>query len=94
MLSLYRTALRLRREHSGFHTDAFRWLASPAGTLLFERGDGLRCAVNLSGSAMPLPPDRVPLLASVDLQSDVLTPDSAAWFGSGGPSRRARVPLL
>jgi hypothetical protein len=57
-------------------------------------GDGLGCAVNLSGSAMPLPPDRVPLLASVDSQSDVLTPDSAAWFRSGGPSQRARVPLL
>lgn len=84
MLSLYRAALRLRREHRGFQTDAFRWLPSPDGTLLFERGDGLRCAVNLSTRAMVLPPARVTLLSSIGLDGDELPPDAAAWFEAVG----------
>ena len=81
MLSLYRSALRLRREHPGFATDAFRWLPSPDGTLLFERAAGLRCAVNLSTRPIALPDAATIALASVDLdQGSALPTDAAAWF--------------
>lgn len=80
MLSLYRAALRLRRERPGFRGDGFRWRKSPGGTLVFERGAGLRCAVNLSDHPIALPSDRALLLASVELDGDELPPDAAAWF--------------
>jgi alpha-glucosidase len=80
MLSLYRAALRIRREHPGLATDAFRWLPGPDGTLLFERGGGLRCAVNLSTRAIDLPPDSRVVLGSTRLDGDALPPDGAAWF--------------
>ncbi|WP_240501241.1 DUF3459 domain-containing protein, partial [Streptomyces neyagawaensis] len=54
MLQLYRTALRLRRTHPGLTGEEFRWLDSPEGTLLFERGEGLLCTVNLSDQPVPL----------------------------------------
>ena len=80
MLSLYRTALRVRREHPGLATDAFRWLPGPDGTLIFERGGGLRCAVNLSTRSIDLPPGARVVLASAHLDGDTLRPDGAAWF--------------
>ncbi|HEX4896929.1 MAG TPA: DUF3459 domain-containing protein, partial [Candidatus Limnocylindrales bacterium] len=80
MLSLYRAALRARREHPGLAADPFRWLPGPDGTLLFERGGGLRCAVNLSTRSIGLPPDARVVLASAPLDGDVLPPDGAAWF--------------
>jgi len=82
MLSLYRAALRLRRQQRGFRTDDFRWLPGAVGTLYFARGDVL-CAVNLSGAPMGLPSDREPLLSSVDLEGDTLPADAAAWFRAG-----------
>jgi alpha-glucosidase len=81
MLSLYRAALRLRREHPGFATDAFGWLPSPEGTLHFERAAGLRCAVNLSSRPMELPSDRRTLLGS-DHDDGLLPVDAATWFES------------
>ncbi len=48
MPQLYRSALRLRRSNPGLHGEDFYWLDGPAGTLLFERGNGVLCAVNLS----------------------------------------------
>ena len=80
MLSLYRAALRIRREHPGLATDAFRWLPGPDGTLLFERGGGLRCAVNLSTRSIDLPPDARVVVASAQLDGHALSPDGAAWF--------------
>ena len=81
MLSLYRAALRLRRDHPGFATDAFGWLPSPVGTLHFERAAGLRCAVNLSSRPMELPSDRRTLLGS-DHDDGPLPVDAATWFES------------
>jgi alpha-glucosidase len=83
MLSLYRAALRLRREHQGFASDTCRWLPSPAGTLLFARAEGARCAVNLSNAPMRLPTGRRHLLGSVELYGDDLPVDAAAWFEMG-----------
>ena len=75
MLSLYRAALRLRRDSAAFSGDSVLWLQAPAGCLSFRRPGGLVCLVNASGAAVPLPEGRV-LLASADV--------------SGGPSRPMR----
>ncbi|MFI8074004.1 glycoside hydrolase family 13 protein [Streptomyces sp. NPDC086033] len=77
MLQLYRSALRLRRTNPGLRGEEFRWLDSPPGTLLFERGTGLLCAVNLSDQPIPLPDASSPLIASGPLGKDgVLPPDT------------------
>ncbi|MFJ8780949.1 glycoside hydrolase family 13 protein [Streptomyces sp. NPDC102476] len=77
MLQLYRSALRLRRTNPGLRDEEFRWLDSPPGTLLFERGTGLLCAVNLSDQPIPLPDASSPLIASGPLGKDgVLPPDT------------------
>ncbi|WP_333735862.1 DUF3459 domain-containing protein [Streptomyces sp. IBSBF 2806] len=74
MLRLYRDALRLRRTTPALGGEDFRWLDSPDGTLLFERGHGLLCAVNLSHRPMALPEARYMLLASGLLDHDGLLP--------------------
>lgn len=84
MLALYRAALLIRRTHPGFAGDKFRWLPGPSGTLVFARGDGLHCAVNLSGAAMPLPENCSVLLATFRIRGGALAPDSAAWFEMPG----------
>ena len=51
-LSLYRRALAARP------TGAFAWRESPPGTLVFERGSGFVCAVNVDGAPLELPKGR------------------------------------
>ena len=84
MLELYRSALRLRREHPGFRSDGMTWLDAPDGVLRFQRGDGLEVVVNVTADDVRLDPGghRV-LLASVPLDSegDVLPGDAAVWLG-------------
>ncbi|MFI0776959.1 glycoside hydrolase family 13 protein [Streptomyces sp. NPDC021212] len=74
MLQLYRSALRLRCTEPGLRGEEFRWLDSPDGTLLFERGNGLLCQANLSEQPIPLPDACDPLLASGPLSEDGLLP--------------------
>lgn len=78
MLQLYRSALRLRRTNPHLRGEEFRWLDSPPGTLLFERGTGLLCAVNLSDVPIPLPGAFSPLLASGPLSREGLLPPDTA----------------
>ncbi|OAH09507.1 glycoside hydrolase family 13 protein [Streptomyces jeddahensis] len=81
MLQLYRSALRLRRTTPGLAGEEFRWLDSPDGTLVFERGNGLLCAVNLSDQPIPLPDAYRPLLTSRPLHNDgLLPPDTTVWL--------------
>ncbi|MCD9878794.1 glycoside hydrolase family 13 protein [Streptomyces guryensis] len=81
MLHLYRDALRLRRTAPALSGEDFRWLDSPDGTLLFERGHGLLCAVNLSHRPMALPEAHDLLLASGPLDQDgLLPPDTTVWL--------------
>lgn len=79
-LELYRAALRIRRSSPELAGETFRWLPSPRGTLLFSRGGGFRCAVNLSGAAMPLPEMASVLLTSRPIHGGALAPEAAAWF--------------
>ncbi|TXK42201.1 glycoside hydrolase family 13 protein [Nonomuraea sp. C10] len=80
-LELYRQALRLRRARPELGDGALTWLDSPYGTLVFTRGDGFTCAVNLNDHEVELPVSGDLLLASAPLAGGTLPPDSAAWWG-------------
>ena len=82
-LSLYRSALHLRRELRALHETPLTWQASDVDVLVFDRGLSFRCVVNLSPRPVPLGPGRV-LLASGPC-SDELPPDTAAWLQTTGP---------
>jgi alpha-glucosidase len=87
-LSLYRTALRLRREHPALGRGALRWLDGPheaEGLLCFTRDPGFIFAANLGPAAVTLPPHREILLASEPGAVDSggsLQPDTAVWLSA------------
>jgi alpha-glucosidase len=79
MLELYRTALRLR--HQIPPAAPLTWQPSPDGVLAFDRGEGLRCIVNISAAPVALPEHTAVLLASTPLAKDAQLPaDSAVWL--------------
>lgn len=78
-LSLYRTALGLRRTRDEFDGDTVDWLGGPPGCLVFRRPGGLICVLNASADPIALPPGTV-LLTSVPLHDGLLAPESAAWL--------------
>jgi alpha-glucosidase len=80
MLELYRTALRIRREHPALGDGTLRWLDAPPGVLLFAREPGFLCAVNLSDTPVELPTGTDPVLVSAPLDAGRLPLDSAAWL--------------
>jgi alpha-glucosidase len=79
-LSLYRAALRLRREHPALGRGAMRWLDAPAGSLCFARDPGFVFAANFGPDPVPLPPHREVLLASGPIHGDSLPPDTSGWL--------------
>ncbi|GAA3059008.1 glycoside hydrolase family 13 protein [Kitasatospora albolonga] len=80
MLSLYRSALELRRTEAALHGDKFEWLPSAGEVLAFRRGD-LLCLVNFGAEPAPLPEHRTLLLASGPLSGPALLPtDTAVWL--------------
>ncbi|MGY1787705.1 glycoside hydrolase family 13 protein [Geodermatophilus sp. SYSU D00698] len=79
-LSLYRAALRLRRELLA--EEPLTWLDLGADVLAFDRGPALRCVVNLSAEPVPLPGLGRVLLTSAGAGGD-LPPDTAAWLTPG-----------
>ncbi|GDY32344.1 glycoside hydrolase family 13 protein [Gandjariella thermophila] len=80
MLSLYRQAIELRRTHPAFVGTGVEWYGAPPGCFAFRRrGGGLICALNTSGTAVPLPPGEL-LLASGPVAGEELPPDTAAWL--------------
>jgi len=87
-LSLYRTALRLRREHPALGRGTMRWIDEPqqaGGLLCFAREPGFLFAANLSPNpktAASLPPHREVLLAS---EPDAVGPDTIGTDGSLRP---------
>ena len=80
VLSLYRDALRLRRALPGWHGDTFTWLQAPQGVLAFDRGNGLRCIVNLSGAPYRISDLGRVLLASNPNVDAELPTDTAVWL--------------
>jgi alpha-glucosidase len=89
-LSLYRAALRLRRDHPALGRGTLRWLDGPdapqgAGLLCFAREPGFIFALNLGDAPVPLPPHRDILLASEPdpLGGDGRLPrDVAVWLSA------------
>jgi alpha-glucosidase len=79
MLSLYRTALALRRSSPAFAGEGLQWVPAPDGCLAFRRPGGLVCLVNASGAAVPVPEGEV-LLASADVSGGVLPDDATVWL--------------
>jgi alpha-glucosidase len=80
-LTLYRTAIRLRRELPALGTGTLRWLDSPAGSLIFARDPGFVFVANLGDAPVPLPPHTEVLLSSEPLPEDgTLPPNTAAWL--------------
>ena len=47
----------------------------------FERGDGVRCVVNLADEPYELGPDAQVLLSSIPLEDGKLPTDAAVWLG-------------
>ena len=83
-LEMYRSALRLRREHPDLRTPDVDWLPAPPGVLAFRRGAGFRCVVNLSPDPHRLDAGDEVLLASGPVDGATLPPDHAVWLRPGG----------
>ncbi|GGJ06067.1 alpha-glucosidase [Saccharopolyspora subtropica] len=54
VLSTYRDALALRRQHPALGDGGLEWLDAPEGVLVFRRGAGFVCATNFGDSAVEL----------------------------------------
>jgi alpha-glucosidase len=75
-LSLYRKALRLRRNVRG----ELCWLDAPEGVLALRRGSGFVCAVNFTGAPVTVDRTGELLVSSVPMGGGVLPPEAAAWW--------------
>ncbi|MEU8132873.1 glycoside hydrolase family 13 protein [Streptodolium elevatio] len=89
-LSMYRRALRLRREHPALGGDGvLTWLRSPEGTLAFERSPGFVCFANLTDAPVVVPPIGALLESSGPVDgapdgSHVLPAHTTSWWSVGG----------
>jgi len=82
MLELYRAALHIRRDETALGDGPLTWLPSRAGVLAFERGNSVRCVVNVSAEPVPVPEHAGVLLATGPLDGELLPPDGAVWLRS------------
>ena len=82
MLSLYRTALAIRRREPALHDAELTWLNLSEHVLAFVRGD-IISVTNLSDALVPLPPHQEILLTSAPLHAGLLPADSTAWLRTG-----------
>jgi alpha-glucosidase len=83
MLSLYRDALRLRRENGDLHGEDLAWLELGADVLAFRRGERTVSMTNFGPVAVPLPAHRAVLLSSdqpTEERGRMLPPDSTVWL--------------
>ncbi|MGC5027115.1 glycoside hydrolase family 13 protein [Tsukamurella sp. DT100] len=80
-LTLYRTAIELRRMRPEFRGDAIEWYGAPRpGALAFRRTDGrLTCVLNASDGPVELPGGEV-ILSSAPLVDGLLPPNAACWL--------------
>jgi alpha-glucosidase len=83
-LTLFRDALRVRREHPDLGDGELRWLDNTNPSVLsFSRGGDLVCVVNIGGAAVELPEHAKVLVASDELTDDGLLPgDAAVWLAT------------
>jgi alpha-glucosidase len=83
MLSLYRSALGLRRSDPDLRTERFRWLGSDPAVLAFGRGDRFVAIANLGSTPVAAPSGGELLLSSHELVDGCLPGDAAAWWRLG-----------
>ena len=88
-LTLYRSALKLRRTHPalGYRTEdpgtpLMSWLDYAPDTICFTREPGFVFAANLGAAPVPMPPHARVLLASDPVSDGKLPPDTAVWLAS------------
>ncbi|WP_232822663.1 glycoside hydrolase family 13 protein [Glycomyces dulcitolivorans] len=84
MLSLYRLALRIRRNEPALGDGPMHWLDTEPGVLAFTRDPGFTCIINFTDAPIDLPAG-TPLLASAELPTTptgkpTLPPDTTAWL--------------
>lgn len=79
-LSLYRSALRLRRDHPALGDGAMRWVDMPEAAVAFAREPGFLCVLNCGDRPVRLPRHRRVLLASGGLDDNRLPANAAAWL--------------
>ncbi len=79
-LTLYRTALRLRRSHPALGAGRLEWVDAGTDVLCFDRDPGFRCVVNLAADPIELPTHDEVILTSMPLESGRLPADAAAWL--------------
>ncbi|MFD2766531.1 glycoside hydrolase family 13 protein [Micromonospora eburnea] len=75
---LYRTALRLRREH-GLGAGPLRWLSSGDEALIFTNQD-VTVLTNFGAAPVPLPAGAEVLVASAPLEADAVPTDVTVWY--------------
>lgn len=83
MLTLYRQALRLRRELSALGAGNMRWDpgAGEGDLLTLHRDPGFTCSVNFGPDPVEIAPDGEPVLSSLPLTKDGMLPgESAVWL--------------
>jgi alpha-glucosidase len=79
-LSLYRTALQVRRRHPALGDGRLEWVSTPDEVLCFDRQPGFRCVVNFGPSPFELPAHGDVLLTSHPLDGAKLPGDAACWL--------------
>jgi len=79
-LSLYRTAVGLRREHLARGALGLRWHDERPGVLAFDRGPDFSCIVNLTSYGVPLETVGDVLIASGAIKGRELPGDTAVWL--------------
>jgi alpha-glucosidase len=80
-LNLYKTALRIRREHPALGEGRLTWDEDAApGVLSFTRSPGFQCVVNLGDTPVGLPAHQRILLTSEPIPDGQLSTDAAAWL--------------
>jgi alpha-glucosidase len=84
MLSLYRSALQLRRLEAGLGDGPLTWIPAADGVLAFARDAAFISVTNLGTGPTPLPEHTEVLLASSPLESGLLPPDTTAWLRTAG----------
>jgi alpha-glucosidase len=81
MLSLYREALRLRRETEALGDGTLTWRSAPGDdALVFERAPGFLCIVNFGETPVPIPEGAQVLLATTDVSGRAVPQDAAVWL--------------
>ncbi|MDQ1726094.1 MAG: alpha-glucosidase, partial [Frankiaceae bacterium] len=80
MLSLYRSAIAIRKDQPALLAEEFTWLDCGTDCLSFNRGAEFAFVLNLGPDPVDLPAHEEVLLTSSPLVDGRLATDTAAWL--------------